>query len=101
MREGAPHPLPPPKKKKKKKKYLRIVECSRQDRYSPTRNVLTDAGKPCEEWNGRFRALALASCGVCTDREEVNQVQNRSFPLDVLLIEHEIPATKDAHLQDC
>lgn len=45
----------------------------------------------------RFRVLALASRGVCTDRDEVNG-WNGSFSLDVLLVEHEIPATKDAHL---
>ena len=45
----------------------------------------------------RFRVFALASRGVCTDRDEVNS-WNGSFSLDVLLVEHEIPATKDAHL---
>lgn len=46
----------------------------------------------------RFRVLALASRGVCTDRHEVNG-WNGSFSLDVLLVEREIPATKDAHLR--
>ena len=40
----------------------------------------------------RFHVLALASRGVCTDRDEVDG-WNGSFSLDVLLVEHEIPAT--------
>ena len=49
------------------------------------------------EGERRFRVSALASRGVCTDRVEVNG-WNGSFSVDVLLEEHEIPATKDAHL---